>query len=33
LSEHFEVIHLQRHQMMGFGIWVIVEPKGKSVAG
>lgn len=33
LSEHFEVIHLQRHQMMGFGIWVIVEPKGTSVAG
>ncbi len=33
LSEHFEVIHLQRHQMMGFGIWVIVEPKAKSVVG
>jgi hypothetical protein len=33
LSEHFEVAHLQRHQMMGPGIWVVVEPKARGVAG
>lgn len=32
LSQHFEIIHLQRHQMMGFGIWVIVEPRAAHAA-
>lgn len=27
LSQHFEIVQLQRHQMMGRGIWVIVEPR------
>jgi len=27
LTEHFEIAHLQRHQMMGTGIWVVVEPR------
>lgn len=27
LSEYFEVLHLQSHQMMGEGIWMIVAPK------
>jgi hypothetical protein len=27
LSEYFEVLHLQTHQMMGDGIWIIVKPK------
>lgn len=27
LSQYFEIAHLQRHQMMGFGIWTIVEPR------
>lgn len=27
LTEYFEILHLQSHQMMGDGIWVIVKPK------
>lgn len=27
LSQHFEVIHLQGHQMMGRGMWCIVTPR------
>jgi SAM-dependent methyltransferase len=27
LSEYFEILHLQAHQMMGEGIWVIIKPK------
>lgn len=27
LIDHFEIVHLQRHQMMGVGIWLVVEPK------
>ncbi|MGQ0545927.1 MAG: hypothetical protein ACT4P3_11440 [Betaproteobacteria bacterium] len=27
LVRHFEVVQLQRHQMMGSGIWMIVEPR------
>jgi hypothetical protein len=27
VSNYFEVLHLQRHQMMGHGIWLIVEGK------
>lgn len=27
LSEYFEVMHLQSHQMMGDGFWIIVRPK------
>lgn len=27
LVEHFEIMHLQTHQMMGWGIWVVVEPR------
>jgi hypothetical protein len=27
LTEHFEIMHLQRHQMMGRGIWLVVEPR------
>jgi hypothetical protein len=29
LSKYFEVLHLQSHQMMGDGIWLIVRPKQK----
>jgi hypothetical protein len=29
LCEHFEIFHLQSHQMMGDGLWVIVKPKVK----
>lgn len=27
LIEYFEILHLQSHQMMGSGIWLIVMPK------
>jgi hypothetical protein len=27
LTQYFEVLHLQSHQMMGDGIWLIVAPK------
>jgi hypothetical protein len=27
LTTYFEVLHLQSHQMMGDGIWLIVKPK------
>jgi hypothetical protein len=27
ISEHFDVLHLQSHQMMGNGVWMIVKPK------
>lgn len=27
LSQYFEILHLQSHQMMGNGIWVIVRPR------
>jgi hypothetical protein len=27
LSAHFDVLHLETHDMMGRGFWVIVEPK------
>jgi hypothetical protein len=27
LVEHFEIAHLQSHQMMGRGVWMIVEPR------
>jgi hypothetical protein len=27
ISEYFEVVHLQTHEMMGRGIWIIVMPK------
>jgi hypothetical protein len=29
LTKYFEILHLQSHQMMGDGIWVIVRPKLK----
>lgn len=29
LSKYFDVLHLQSHQMMGDGIWLIVRPKQK----
>jgi hypothetical protein len=29
LSKYFDVLHLQSHQMMGDGIWLIVRPKKK----
>jgi hypothetical protein len=32
LSQHFEVVHLQSHQIMGHGIWVVVKPLAKPVA-
>jgi hypothetical protein len=27
LTEYFEVLHLQSHQMMGRGIWLVVSPR------
>lgn len=27
LTKYFEILHLQSHQMMGDGIWLIVRPK------
>jgi hypothetical protein len=27
ISEHFDVLHLQYHQMMGNGVWLVVKPK------
>lgn len=27
LTKYFEILHLQTHQMMGNGIWIIVQPK------
>lgn len=30
LSDYFEILHLQSHQMMGNGFWVIVAPRNKS---
>jgi hypothetical protein len=27
LVKYFEILHLQSHQMMGNGIWVVVKPK------
>lgn len=27
LTEYFEILHLQSHQMMGHGIWLVVQPK------
>ena len=27
ISEHFDVLHLQSHQMMGNGVWLVVNPK------
>jgi len=27
ISKHFDVLHLQSHQMMGNGIWLVVNPK------
>jgi hypothetical protein len=27
LTKYFEILHLQSHQMMGDGIWVVVRPK------
>jgi hypothetical protein len=27
LIEHFEIMHLQTHTMMGRGVWVLVEPR------
>jgi len=27
LTKYFEILHLQSHQMMGDGIWMIVRPK------
>lgn len=27
LVRHFEIVQLQRHQMMGPGIWLVVEPR------
>lgn len=32
LSQYFEIVHLQRHQIVGFGIWVIVEPRAEHAA-
>lgn len=32
LSQYFEILHLQSHQMMGDGIWVIVRPKLEKVS-
>ncbi len=29
ICDHFEVVHLQSHEMMGRGIWMIVVPKAK----
>jgi hypothetical protein len=29
ICDHFEVVHLQSHEMMGRGIWMIVVPKVK----
>jgi hypothetical protein len=31
LVERFEIAHLQSHQMMGRGIWVVVEPRQSHV--
>jgi hypothetical protein len=30
LTDHFEVLHLQSHQIMGDGVWLIVAPQQKS---
>jgi len=30
LIQHFEVIHLQRHKMMGEGCWMVVSPRVQS---
>lgn len=27
LAQHFEIVHLQSHQMMGRGIWCLVSPR------
>ena len=27
LAKYFEILHLQSHQMMGDGIWIVVRPK------
>lgn len=27
LTKYFEILHLQSHQMMGHGFWVVVRPK------
>ena len=27
LSEYFEIFHLQSHEMMGKGFWIVVTPK------
>jgi hypothetical protein len=27
LVERFEIMHLQMHQLMGYGFWVVVEPR------
>lgn len=32
LTKYFEILHLQSHQMMGNGIWVIVQPKSNNVS-
>lgn len=32
LSQYFEVVHLQSHQTMGHGIWVIVKPLAPAAA-
>ena len=31
LTKYFEILHLQSHQMMGNGIWVIVQPKVETI--
>ena len=32
LAKYFEIMHLQSHQMMGNGIWVIVQPKSSNLS-
>jgi hypothetical protein len=30
LIQHFEILHLQTHGVMGHGFWVAVKPKEKN---
>lgn len=32
IAQHFEVAHLQEHDIMGHGVWMVVKPIDRSVA-
>jgi hypothetical protein len=31
LIQHFEILHLQTHSLMGQGFWVVLQPREKTI--